>query len=104
MSEEHSSSEGTEEDQLVPAAEPPSGRTVSQGSLEHHREHSEELIPESSDPGNVAQTYPASASISQTSNSGDWNAEKEFSSDEAVTVVNSAQQVSSEESKSTIEE
>ncbi|XP_072440720.1 uncharacterized protein [Chiloscyllium punctatum] len=99
MSKEHSGSDGAEEDHLFP------GRTTSRGSLgQEHSSTTEQLIPGNSDLGTVTQTYPASVSISQTSNLGDWDAEKEFASYEAVTVVNSAQQISSEESRSTIEE
>ncbi|XP_067895949.1 glutamate-rich protein 6-like isoform X2 [Heterodontus francisci] len=90
-------------------AQPQFGHGTSEATLQHLRGHSdttEELTLESSVQDNVTQNYTSVSSSRSTisSNFGDWNAEKEFVLDEPVSVANSALQISSEESRSTIEE
>ncbi|XP_038658610.1 glutamate-rich protein 6-like isoform X2 [Scyliorhinus canicula] len=110
MSEEHRSANenGVEEDQLSFSAEPTPGHTTSEvvlGQLQEPSGTDEELALERSAQDDVTQIYGPSERSSQitfSSNLVDWNAEVDIN--EPVSVVNSAQQISSEASRSTIEE
>ncbi|GCB63535.1 hypothetical protein scyTo_0013218 [Scyliorhinus torazame] len=110
MSEEHRSANenGVEEDQLSFSAEPTSGHTTSEVALGHLQKHSgidEDLALELSAQDHVTQSYGPSERSSQntlSSNLVDWNAGVDLN--EPLSVVNSAQQISSEASRSTIEE
>ncbi|XP_067848643.1 uncharacterized protein [Heptranchias perlo] len=115
MSEEHRPTDdgGVDEENLSMSAQPQSAERASAvtpeniENLQGQFNTTEELALENSVQDHVTQSHPSSVSSSLTAATSSFDneyADKEFSLDEPLSADNSTVQISSEESRSTIEE